>query len=74
MHSQMRVSPFLMDECSNSNRTSKLSVCICPYQQRTVVGWPHSCVLRRGLLLTEDTPGILFIAIGLARGGNGWNV
>lgn len=50
------------------------SVCISPYQQRIVVGWPQGCVLWRGLLLSEHTQGNLLIAIGLARGRNGWDI
>lgn len=50
------------------------TVWIAPYQQWVVVGWPQGCVLRRGLLLSENTQVILLIAIGLAWGRNGWDI
>lgn len=48
--------------------------CFHPHHQRIVEGWPQGCVPWWVLLLAEHTQVILIVAIGLARGRNGWNI
>ncbi len=49
-------------------------VCICLHQQWVIVGRPQGCVPGRGLLLAEDTQGVLFVAISLTRRRDGWDI
>lgn len=73
---QMNTSHPLTDVHSNFNMSACACICvhIRPYQQWIVVGWPQGCVPGWRLLLVEYTQGILLVAIGLARGRNGWDI
>lgn len=61
-----------MDVHSNFNMS--VHVCIRPYQQWAVVGWPQGCVPGRGLLFAKHTLCVLLVAKGLAWGGDGWDI